>query len=57
MNKQQKYLLLFTFLFFAAAIGFDYYSQRTVSTQQYAYEIEKHLHENETKVTSFFRNK
>ena len=57
MNKHQKYLLLFTFLFFAAAIGFDFYSQRTVSTQQYAYEIEKHLHENEAKVISFFSNK
>ena len=57
MNKQQKYLLLFTLLFFAAAVGFDYYTQRTVSTQQYAYEIEKHLHENEAKVTSFFSNK
>ena len=57
MTKQQKYLLLFTFLFFAAAIGFDYYTQRTVSTQQYAYEIENHLHKNEAKVNSFFSNK
>ena len=57
MTKQQKYLLLFTFVFFALAIGFDYYTQRTVSTQQYAHEIENHLHINESKVNSFFSNK
>lgn len=57
MSKHQKYLLLSTIVCFALAIGFDFYTQRTVNTQQYAYEIENYLHKNEAKVISFFSNK
>jgi nitrogen fixation/metabolism regulation signal transduction histidine kinase len=57
MTKKQLYLIGLTLLFFFLALGFDFYNQRTVGTQQYASIIEKHLHENEEEVEGFFKEK
>jgi two-component system nitrogen regulation sensor histidine kinase NtrY len=57
MTKKQLYLIGLTLLFFFLALGFDFYNQRTVGTQQYASIIEKNLHENEEEVENFFREK
>jgi len=57
MTKKQLYLIGLTLLFLFLALGFDFYNQRTVGTQQYASIIEKHLHENEEEVQKFFEEK
>lgn len=57
MTKKQLYLIGLTLLFFFLALGFDFYNQRTIGTQQYASIIEKHLHENEEEVESVFKEK
>jgi two-component system nitrogen regulation sensor histidine kinase NtrY len=57
MTKKQLYLIGLTLLFLFLALGFDFYNQRTVGTQQYASIIEKHLHENEEEVENFFEGK
>ena len=57
MTKKQLYLIGLTLLFLFLALGFDFYNQRTVETQQYASIIEKHLHENEEEIESFFEEK
>ncbi|MEM6966073.1 MAG: HAMP domain-containing sensor histidine kinase [Bacteroidota bacterium] len=54
MTKRQIYLTGLTLLFFFLALGFDFYSQRSVGTQQYASIIEKYLHQNEEEIISFF---
>ena len=57
MTKRQIYLTGFTLLFLFLALGFDFYNQRSVGTQQYASIIEKHLHNNENQITQFFEEK
>ena len=57
MTKKQLYLIGLTLFFLFLALGFDFYNQRTVGTQQYASIIEKHLHENEEEVKNFFEEK
>ncbi len=57
MTKRQLYLTGFTLLFLFLALGFDFYNQRSVGTQQYASIIEKHLHQNENQITQFFEEK
>ena len=57
MTKRQLYLTGLAFLFFFLALGFDFYTQRSVGTQQYASTIEKYLHENEDEIESFFEEK
>jgi len=57
MTKKQLYLIGLTLLFLFLALGFDFYNQRTVGTQQYASIIEKHLHQNENEVENFFEEK
>ena len=57
MTKRQIYLTGFTLLFLFLALGFDFYNQRSVGTQQYASIIEKHLHNNENQIAQFFEEK
>jgi len=56
MTKRQIYLTGFTLLFLFLALGFDFYIQRSVGTQQYASIIEKYLHQNENQITKFFED-
>ncbi len=57
MTKRQIYLTGLTLLFLFLALAFDFYSQRSIGTQQYASTIEKHLHQNEEQIQSFFEEK
>ena len=57
MTKRQIYLTGLTLLFLFMALGFDFYSQQSVSTQQYASKIEKYLHQNEAEIIDFFEEK
>jgi len=57
MTKRQLYLTGLTLLFFFLALGFDFYNQQSIGTQQYASTIEKFLHKNENEINTFFGEK